>query len=101
MNCGCAGIGTAGAGEPAQALLPLNGVLSPLLRGAIASAPVAGSIQVSAPSLAATPEAQQAAQAQVFAGQTATRNTPPAKKSSTTQWVLIAGAIGAALFAVF
>lgn len=94
-GCGCAGAGIANA--PAQALLPLNASLSPLTQmRVIAAAPVGASVQVAqGGALPATPEAQEAAQAQVFAGQTGGASTPAAKKSSTSTWVVL-GALAAA-----
>lgn len=94
-GCGCGGAAPAGSAGP-QAILPLRGVLSPLISASPASLPTGPSIAVTrSPSLAATPEAQSAALAQVFAGQTGAQPAA-AKKSNTGTWVVI-GAVGAAL----
>lgn len=97
-GCGCSNAATASAGG--QAVLPLTGILSPLIAGARATMPVGRSAEVAAPTLAATPEMQEAAQSEVFAGQVAGASTKPAAKTSGMTWVLIAGAAAAAFAAM-
>lgn len=103
MNgCGCGGTNVAIAGAGPQAVLPLNGILSPQLAGAVAKAPIGESVQIaSTPSLAATPETQQSAQEEIFAGQTGSTASKPASKTSGKNWIVIAGVAAATLAAMF
>ena len=103
MNgCRCGGANAAIAGAGPQAILPLNGILSPQLAGAVAKAPIGESVQVAGtPSLAATPETQQAAQAEIFAGQTGSATSKPASKTRGKTWLVIAGVAATALAAMF
>lgn len=97
-GCGCGGANPAGSAGP-QAILPLNGVLSPLISGRMPTDRIAPGAQIAnVPGLAATPEAQEAAQAQVFSGQTGTAPTT-AKKSNTSLWVIL-GVVAAGLVTV-
>ena len=103
MNgCGCeAGNAAIGSAGP-QAVLPLNAILSPQLTGAVAAAPVGRSMQIAhSPSLAATAESQQAAQAEIFQvhGGAVQPRKPPSKLTGKT-WLVIIGVAAAAFAAL-